>query len=92
MLEPYTKGLLDQTLAVKIQMSDFVRKMGCPDEKEPETLCLVLVMEEKRLEAELVTEALKWYDFEKEKTANGKPHVETKQKDGGWAGVLTVAR
>ena len=83
--EPYTKAILEQMVTVKKQMADMVGEMGCLSvhEEEDDFLCLTLVMEEKRLEAEIVTEALRWYDFEKEKDDEAKVDVEMGQ-EGGW--------
>ena len=66
-------------------MSDMVGEMGCLSvhEEEDDFLCLALVMEEKRLEAEIITEALRWYDFEKEKDDKAKADAKTGQ-DRGW--------
>lgn len=64
-------------------MGNIVHEMGCLSEEEPEFLCLVLAMEEKRLEAEIVTRSLEWYDFELEKEASAKSTAGTGQKEGG---------
>lgn len=86
---PYTKEILEQMVTVKNQMGEVVREMGCLHEKAPESevLCLVLVIEEKRLEAEIVTAALKWYDFDWESEATAKADAKTGQKEGGWVVV-----
>lgn len=55
---------------VKTQISHMAREMGCLDEMKPALLCMVMAVEVKRLEAEIVTKALKWYDFEKEKESS----------------------
>ena len=83
--DPYTKALLEQMVTVKKQMADVVGEMGCLSvhEEEDDFLCLAMVMEEKRLEAEIVTEALRWYDFEKEKDDKAKADAEMGQ-EGGW--------
>lgn len=81
---PYTKEILEQMVTVKNQMSEVVGEMGCLHEKEPELLCLVLVIQEKRLEGEIVTAALKWYDFDWESETTAKAGAETREKEGGW--------
>ena len=65
---PYTKALLDQMLAVKIQISDMVTESQCRVQKEQDNynFCHVLMFEEKRLEGEIVNKALEWYDHAEE--------------------------
>lgn len=52
-------------VTVKTQTTDVFREMGCFKVRPSDLLCVVLLAEEKRLEAKIVTEALKWYDSEK---------------------------
>ncbi|KAF6229492.1 hypothetical protein HO173_011532 [Letharia columbiana] len=72
---PYTKALLEQMVDVKTQISHMAREMGCLDEMKPALLCMVMAVEVKRLEADIVTKALEWYDFEKEKDAKAKANA-----------------
>ena len=82
---PYTKAILEQMVTVKKQMADMVGEMRCLTlhQEEDDFLCLALVMEEKRLEAEIITEALRWYDFEKGKDEKAKADAMMGQ-EGGW--------
>ena len=64
---PYTKTLLDQMLAVKIQVSDMVFDLGCREQKKHDDICYFLMLEEKRLVIEILNRKLEWYvDAEKE--------------------------
>ena len=58
---PFTKALLDQMLAVKIQVSGLVVDLGCAEQTEKDNICYVLMLEEVRLELDIFTKGIEWY-------------------------------
>ena len=81
--ELYPKTILEQLVAVKVQMSDAIDEMGCRAENKEGLLCTALLFEERRLEWEILSGDIKWREQEGKKNGEkAKSNSGSKQK--GW--------
>ena len=48
-------------LAVKIQVSDLVVDLGCAKQEKKDNICYVLMLEEIRLELDILNKGMEWY-------------------------------
>ena len=48
-------------LAVKIQVSDIVVDLGCAEQEQKDNICYVLMVEEIRLEYDILVKGMEWY-------------------------------
>ncbi len=53
--EPYSKDILERMITVKEQMHDVIGGMRCLEKTEPDSFCLALLSEEKRLGWEVLS-------------------------------------
>ena len=74
---PYTKGLLDEMKAVKIQFSDVMVKLGCVDDKED--LCVLLGIHEQAWAFQMVMERRKWHYYAQDQFMKGMANAGRRQ-------------
>ena len=87
---PYTKVLLNEMKAVKVQIGKMRVELGCREQKEQDPMCYILYVQELGLASQIVAQGLNWYDHAQGKVMKGMAN--SGQQQGGKVVFKKVVR